>query len=797
VRRCKYQLLFFLFPVLLLSQKTDNSYIYYKNFVTHAGGEYCTHQTPEATFTVYLNDDQSRILTESAPRWQLGGDPNINGQGVFGIELGNFSDPAIAVGDSVFIQFTCNISRQQGLLKSAVLGIPWYYFPATLRLTEVSLPDVPQNVTCRLDSVNNYRLISWDKIEGMTYRIYRRSFADLLESGEARMLYHLIAEVDSEDHVTDTTAGSGFFGYIVYAQNQDGTISSHSEEASDAPVLFFGDDLTVGWIARLPRISYVWNSPEPWVDGWPARGQKVRWQAVIKNWFSDVNSVDYIWYLDGVPVDSGTVTVTGDDTAHVDYAWSWQFERHELKIVIDPHNSIYEEEEQNNSLGVFTDAISVGFWVEKSVYEYFRKYQKELAGVHSNCWEDWAQRHVKRWNEMFKNAVYPDSPNGVLDRIRIDKILVVDDGALPLNGGLPTNNPDLSERTVDLQWGFPAVLINEENGHQNFYADVSSISLSNPFYFEGSLLHELGHARYLVDVYGFNVNPAAIAIQENNQPVLGSDYLPSTYYTPVKGLMNSTYTFIDRYSASALNLIAGHRAVSGNYNAPENIGIFLNDLPAENQLTVKDNNRNILPNAKVWVYQSKGASAEWYGKHFGGEPDLRLIADDSGRILLGRNPFSSDGVIIHTFGKSNVIAILRVEYDSQVAYGYLDLMNFNLEYWCGHTKLASYEMKFNLVPSAMEVDPAANLPVIFEMGQNYPNPFNRATKIPFTILKKAEVTLTIFDLTGKEILSIVPKEYNPGYHTIEFKAAELGSGIYIYRLRSGEHCCVRKMLFVK
>ena len=173
-------------------------------------------------------------------------------------------------------------------------------------------------------------------------------FADLLESGEARMLYHLIAEVDSEDHVTDTTAGSGFFGYIVYAQNQDGTISSHSEEASDAPVLFFGDDLTVGWIARLPRISYVWNSPEPWVDGWPARGQKVRWQAVIKNWFSDVNSVDYIWYLDGVPVDSGTVTVTGDDTAHVDYAWSWQFERHELKIVIDPHNSIYEEEEQNN-----------------------------------------------------------------------------------------------------------------------------------------------------------------------------------------------------------------------------------------------------------------------------------------------------------------------------------------------------------------------------------------------------------------------------------------------------------------
>jgi len=523
----------------------------------------------------------------------------------------------------------------------------------------------------------------------------------------------------------------------------------------------------------------------------------VRWQAVIKNWFSDVNPVDYIWYLDGVPVDSGSVDVPGNDTAHVEYPWNWLFERHELKIVIDPQNLIYEEEEQNNSLGVFTDAISVGFWVEKSVYEYFRKYQRELEDIHSNCWEDWAQRHVRRWNETFKNAVYPDTPDGVLDRIRIDKIVIVADGALPLNGGLPTNNPDLNDKTIDLQWGFPAVLLSDENGHRNFYADVSSVSSSNPFYFEGSLLHELGHARYLIDVYGFNVDPAAIDIRENDQPVLGSDYLPNTYYSPVKGLMNSTYTYIDRYSASALNLIAGYRAVSGNYNAPGNIGIFLNDLPAENQLTIRDSAGNILPKAKVWVYQSKGASGEWYGKYYGGEPDLRLTADDSGRVLLGRNPFSNDGAVVHTFGKSNVIAILRIEHDSQVAYGYLDLMNFNWEYWRGNTKFASYEMQFNLVSPAVKMDETGDLPVVFELGQNYPNPFNLATVIPFTITEKADVKLTIFDLAGKEIFSFAREDYDPGRHTIEFRADKLGSGIYFYRLKAGSRRSVRKMLYVK
>ncbi|NIV72600.1 MAG: hypothetical protein GWN16_11725, partial [Calditrichae bacterium] len=77
--------------------------VYYKNFAHHNDGELCMHTPPEATFTAYLNRDQSQILLENAPRWD-NGEPNIAGNGTFGVELGNFNNPPLVVGDSVFVR---------------------------------------------------------------------------------------------------------------------------------------------------------------------------------------------------------------------------------------------------------------------------------------------------------------------------------------------------------------------------------------------------------------------------------------------------------------------------------------------------------------------------------------------------------------------------------------------------------------------------------------------------------------------------------------------------------------------
>ena len=470
-----------------------------------------------------------------------------------------------------------------------------------------------------------------------------------------------VAVVSAGGVLTGVVAGNCFVEAVFGAT--DVTLDVTVTADTNAP------DIGICYIKRLPEMDYVEHSSDPAEEGWPAVGQMIQWRAYVKNWSpTTLENVSYQWSLDGTVIETGNIPVMQPYTkvfAELDYEWS--FDRHELTFAIDDDDSFEEVNETNNSLSVFTDAISMNFYVEQSVYDYFRAHQSEL-NVGTNSWEDWAQQlHVDRWNQMLAGAVFPETPDGVLDRIRLDSIIVVPDGALPLNGGYPSNNPNTADRTVDLQWGFPTTLLNG-----SFYANTTTADDSNPFFFEGSLLHELGHARYLIDNYGFDVSygpeggPYNIDIMEDGAPVAGSEYMPFlawdvVYYNDFPGLMSGDYATIDLYPAMCLNLIAGHRAVCGNMNAPCNIGIFMNDLPLENRITLREKDGDILDNANVQFFRSEGNGSSWYGKYFDNMADLEFTSDASGQILAGQCPFSADGNIQHTYGISNGVLIVRVE----------------------------------------------------------------------------------------------------------------------------------------
>ncbi len=488
--------------------------------------------------------------------------------------------------------------------------------------------------------------------------------------------------------------------------------SSESEAAGGEPIAALSEelattnDLTISHIQRLQPLDYVVNSPNPKVEGWPTVGSNVTWRGVIKNFSGASRSVNYRWFVDGAQVGStASVSVPANGTANADFVRTWDFTRRTIKLVIDPTNLISEEEEQNNELSIFSDAISVGLWVEQSVYNYFLAHQRELSGAHSTCWENWAQRQMKRYNDLFAAATYPETPQGVLQRVRLDKITIVADNALPIRGGLDaaTNNPDSLDKSVDLQWGFPAVLLNP-----NFYEHTSDVSDGNPFYIEGSLLHELGHARYAVDNYGFNVDAEPNGLSrdqiphtENGKKIVGSSYLPMTecrtYRNHYQGLMDEDYSVVDRYSAKAFNLIAGNRAVDGNMNAPANFGIYINDLPAENRLTLLDDATGAaLNNANVKVYRYVKASGDLYSKAFSTTPTIDAPTDGSGRILLGRNPFAAEPL---TGFHDNTVIMLRVAHQGRVRYIFMDASDFNLEYWRGHTGQGEYTMRVRFLPT--------------------------------------------------------------------------------------------------
>lgn len=90
------------------------------------------------------------------------------------------------------------------------------------------------------------------------------------------------------------------------------------------------------------------------------------------------------------------------------------------------------------------------------------------------------------------------------------------------------------------------------------------------------------------------------------------------------------------------------------------------------------------------------------------------------------------------------------------------------------------------------------VPVKFELSQNYPNPFNPATKINFSLPKDAKVTLTIFDVSGREIARLLNNEFRQAdFYTVQFSGLNLASGVYFYRIEAGDFVDSKKMMLIK
>jgi hypothetical protein len=85
----------------------------------------------------------------------------------------------------------------------------------------------------------------------------------------------------------------------------------------------------------------------------------------------------------------------------------------------------------------------------------------------------------------------------------------------------------------------------------------------------------------------------------------------------------------------------------------------------------------------------------------------------------------------------------------------------------------------------------------FVLNQNHPNPFNPTTSISFNLPAAGQVSLKVFDISGKEVAGLVDNYLEAGRHSINFDASSLSSGVYYYKLASGNNVSMRKMLLIK
>ncbi len=155
------------------------------------------------------------------------------------------------------------------------------------------------------------------------------------------------------------------------------------------------------------------------------------------------------------------------------------------------------------------------------------------------------------------------------------------------------------------------------------------------------------------------------------------------------------------------------------------------------------------------------------------------------RTVSGGDSFCSQSSPVLHFGLGDAARIdtLRIHWRAGATEEHVDLA-------------ADTDLLFTEAAVATAVEDEA-LPDGFLLAQNYPNPFNPRTTIPFALPRAAHVTLTVFDLLGRPVATLVDGRRAAGLHRIAFDASGLPGGVYLYRLRAGTQTLTRALTLLK
>ena len=99
--------------------------------------------------------------------------------------------------------------------------------------------------------------------------------------------------------------------------------------------------------------------------------------------------------------------------------------------------------------------------------------------------------------------------------------------------------------------------------------------------------------------------------------------------------------------------------------------------------------------------------------------------------------------------------------------------------------------------TSIEESQLNNIPLAFDLKQNFPNPFNPVTRIDYSLPNSGHVKLTVYNMLGQQVATLVNYFKTTGTHSIVWNAENLASGMYIYKLQAGEQVISKKMLLMK
>lgn len=188
-----------------------------------------------------------------------------------------------------------------------------------------------------------------------------------------------------------------------------------------------------------------------------------------------------------------------------------------------------------------------------------------------------------------------------------------------------------------------------------------------------------------------------------------------------------------------------------------------------------------------WEKHAGGFGSLPTGGEFAHNAELGFVEIKVPRTSPGLNGVNNFYITLFNFGSAKKVCE-TVPSDPAV--------QFNGENTTVSVQLANFAY-FQSQPVSLEPEQVRQLATDFELKQNYPNPFNPNTIISYQVPKSALVKLTIYNIVGQLVETLVNEYKNTGYYSVQWNAGTAASGLYFYRIRAGDYSAVKKCLILK
>jgi hypothetical protein len=564
-----------------------------------------------------------------------------------------------------------------------------------------------------------------------------------LETGELRI--GKILEWGTLVYFWDKTTGERYAYKRSEVRNMERVRSEAVRKKPNLP------DLTVAYIERTPRDQGWHNVVKYDLKGkkglgvlmidptkyqlHPAPGQKVTFTVHVLNaGLVASKPCHYEVLMDDKPIDDGDLGPIPVGKEHaVAVEWSWREGQHYIKVLLDTENANTEIAKWNNTFIDPVRALTFFFVIGSNTYKGFAN-NPNLVDTFN--FEDWAQYHVHGMNWLFMNSIWPSAPDGILERVRIDKILVYD--------GYPVPKPEDGDAEQQARWaegkqqweqkqeaawdrerrynndpGEPIMF----NGNWHFGDNPDEAAVATwAAGHDWGLPHELGHQLGLVDLYWMNHGMQDVLVKNED-----GNYQNVMHFYPWPTMMmhwHGPHIFSEIHAGYLNHTLGRPRGFFGD---------FYYQIPKKNFMKVHSNTGKPLEGVQVSLYQrwvdpdNTFIVGDWRCPWaYGPDPVFAGKTGKDGRFLLPNqkvtphdtpepgyhlrdNPWGQINVV-----GDNVLLLAKINYEGMEEFHWLRLHDANVGYLRGQTEEFTYEIRTRF-PDAGAPEPPQELKPVFHV----------------------------------------------------------------------------------